>query len=708
MVMVADGAVASGANPGLTPGTTVRTPCPATIEGVDVSEFQGTSIGWPAVKASGRQFAYARALDGIGTLDKRFVQNYQGIKAAGMKAGAYHFFRGWTDAGTQARVFIDQLQAAGYAPGDLLPVIDVEADPNPAQAVSPAVYLERLRTMEAEIERAIGTPPMIYTNPSFWAVTLGNPGGFSNNPLWIANYGNACPEVPNSWSDWTMFQYSQSGTMPGIPADPALPRITTDLDRFKGAALPSAPSVAPDLSNDAPPAIASAGAPYTFRFRAIGVPTPTYSLASGSLPPGVTLDPVTGALSGSPTTPGSSTFTVRAANGIGAGDVSSSATITIEPAPPAAGFHSLVPIRVLDSRFGTGFAGKVIAGTPRDLAVTGPSEIPATASAVVMNVTVVESSDASLLIVYPGGTAMPNASNLNFAAGQIIPNLVTVRLGSGGVVQFANAVGSTHVVADVVGYYDDGSPGGELFTPVSPDRILDSRFGPQWTTALGAGQTRDLQVTGHGGVPKGAASVVLNVTAIGGNVPTYVQVWPAGAAQPTTSNLNVAPRQIIPNLVTVKLGPTGAVSIFNAEGSTHVIADVVGYFGATGSRFHSLPAPTRIMDSRYANGFAGRFYDVPAAVTVTGRNGIPTGATGLVTNMTVDQATTESYLTVYPGDESAPPLPFSNLNFAARQVIPNLVTVGLPTTGAAAGQIKLFNANGTVYAIADAVGYYAP
>ena len=54
------------------------------------------------------------------------------------------------------------------------------------------------------------------------------------------------------------------------------------------------------------------------------------------------------------------------------------------------------------------------------------------------------------------------------------------------------------------------------------------------------------------------------------------------------------------------------------------------YFdGATGSRFHALPTPTRMLDSRFANGFPGRVGQTPRALTVTGRNGIPAGATGL-------------------------------------------------------------------------------
>ena len=705
-----DAASPSAAVPGLTPGTTVRTPCPTTIEGIDVSQFQGDSIGWAAVKASGRQFAYARALDGIGTYDTRFVQNYQGIKAAGMKAGAYQFFRGWTDPEIQAQVFIDKLQAAGYAPGDLIPVIDAEDDPAPAQAVSPAEYVAKLRIMEAKVEEAIGTPPMIYTNPYFWAVTLGNPAGFSNNPLWIANYGNACPEVPNSWSDWTMFQYSRSGTLPGVPSDPGQPRIATDLDRFRGVALPAAPTVAPAFIADDPVDQASVDTPYTYRFRANGVPSPTYSIASGALPTGVTLDAVTGSLSGSPTTPGPFTFAVRASNGVGVDDVSASASVTILPAPPAAGFHSMVPYRVLDSRVGNGWTGKVAANDERSLVVTGASGVPATASAVVMNVTVVDSSAESFLTVYPGPTK-PNASNLNFGAGQIIPNLVTVRVGPGGVVWFATAVGATHVVADVVGYYDDGSPGGERFNSLAPTRILDSRVAKQWSAPLGPNTSRTLQVTGHGNVPAGATSVVMNVTAIGGNDLTYLRVWPQGAAQPDTSNLNVAPGQIIPNLVTVKLGSTGAVEIYNAAGSTHVLADVVGYYGATGDRFHSLPSPRRIIDTRKAVGYAGRITRTPTAVSVTGRDGIPTGATGLIANVTVAQGSESGYLTVFPGSEGSPPVA-SNLNFGRNQAIPNLVAVRLPTAALGQGQLKLYNgsltANGTVYVLADAVGYFAP
>ena len=73
----------------------------------------------------------------------------------------------------------------------------------------------------------------------------------------------------------------------------------------------------------------------------------------------------------------------------------------------------------------------------------------------------------------------------------------------------------------------------------------------------------------------------MNVTATNTSDAGFLTVFPAGAAQPTTSNLNFVPGQTVPNLVMSKLGTGGAVSIFNFAGSTDVVADVVGWYGPT-------------------------------------------------------------------------------------------------------------------------------
>jgi serine protease len=98
---------------------------------------------------------------------------------------------------------------------------------------------------------------------------------------------------------------------------------------------------------------------------------------------------------------------------------------------------------------------------------------------------------------------------------------------------------------------------------------------------VGVGQVREIAVTGVGGVPDaGVTAVALNVTAVGPSAATWVTVWPTGEAKPLASNLNVPPGDVRPNLVIVKVGAGGKVSIDNAAGDVDLIVDVAGYFGA--------------------------------------------------------------------------------------------------------------------------------
>lgn len=82
----------------------------------------------------------------------------------------------------------------------------------------------------------------------------------------------------------------------------------------------------------APPTTADVGSDYDYTFDATGNPAPTFAVASGTLPPGLTLDPATGKLSGKPTTPGDYTFTISAANGVGTAAVTDPITISVRPA----------------------------------------------------------------------------------------------------------------------------------------------------------------------------------------------------------------------------------------------------------------------------------------------------------------------------------------------------------------------------------------
>ena len=140
-----------------------------------------------------------------------------------------------------------------------------------------------------------------------------------------------------------------------------------------------------------------------------------------------------------------------------------------------------------------------------------------------------------------------------------------------------NAQGWTHFIADVVGWYTDGSAGGARYTPLTPARILDTRI-PH--SPVGPNSSVDVQATGFGGVPStGVSAVVVNLTATEPTAGSYLTAFPTGGSPPLASNLNFGPGQTIPNLVVVKLGTGGKFSVYNAQGLTHVIADVVGWYG---------------------------------------------------------------------------------------------------------------------------------
>ena len=254
-------------------------------------------------------------------------------------------------------------------------------------------------------------------------------------------------------------------------------------------------------------------------------------------------------------------------------------------ATTGARYTALPPVRILDTRFGTGApAAKIGAAATLALQVTGQAGVPASGvSAVVLNVTALDATVPSFLTAWPAGDPRPLASNLNYVAGQIVPNLVTVKVGPDGRVNLYNHAGAVHVAADVAGWYGDATATiGARYTAVTPARILDTRVGTGAGNAkVGPATSIDLLVAGQGGVPaSGVSAVVLNVTALEPTADSFLTVWPAGQARPLASNLNYVFGQTVPNLVVVKVGANGRVSLYNHAGAAHVAADVAGWFNA--------------------------------------------------------------------------------------------------------------------------------
>jgi hypothetical protein len=236
------------------------------------------------------------------------------------------------------------------------------------------------------------------------------------------------------------------------------------------------------------------------------------------------------------------------------------------------GYQAQAPVRLFDTRSGAG-AAPVPAGGVYTVDLT--DDVLATAEAVTMNVTVVDPAAAGFLTVYPCDAPRPLASNLNFVAGQTVPNLVTVQIGAGrAVCLHANA--PTNLVVDVAGWY---AAAGKPVVAVTPTRLLDTRDGTGgWLNPLAAGQTIDLGVAGTVGIPGGAGAVVLNVTATGASAGGYVTVFPCGSEPPLASNLNVTAGETVANAVLARLGD-GAVC-FYASTPVHLVVDVAGYVTA--------------------------------------------------------------------------------------------------------------------------------
>jgi hypothetical protein len=406
------------------------------------------------------------------------------------------------------------------------------------------------------------------------------------------------------------------------------------------------------------------------------------------------------------------TFTATATNAIGTGPPSAASNAVV---PGRGAYQSLPPKRILDTRDGTG--GVLIAlvgpGGSLNAQITGQGGVPsAGVSAVVLNVTVTDTTASSYLTVWPAGVPRPVASNLNWVAGQTVPNLVEVALGVNGQVSVYNAAGGTDVVFDVAGYVAAPTatpPAAGLYNPVVPIRVLDTRSGlgtPK--TQLCAGQYISVRITGTPSIPSsGVAAVVLNVTATNTVVaPSYVTVYPTGSVRPVASNLNFLPGQTVPNRVVVKVGTGGSVDFYDAAGHTDIVADVAGWFtdgsvAAGGSMFVGV-TPARILDTRTTNKIGpGATLIVPVA----GQHGVPAmnatvPPTAVVLNMTATNPTAGSYLTVWP-DGAAMPIA-SDLNYVAGQTVPNMVVVKL----GAGGAIDLYNALGTTDLIVDVVGWY--
>jgi len=244
--------------------------------------------------------------------------------------------------------------------------------------------------------------------------------------------------------------------------------------------------------------------------------------------------------------------------------------------PASNGYQPLTPNRVLDTRSGLNIAPRKLGpGRTLRLTIAGRGGVPFVgAEAVAINLTAARPTVPSYLTVWPANAERPNASNLNLAPDRAVANLVITKLSADGAIDLYNAFGETDVVIDALGWF----PAGTGYHPLQPARILDTRAGIGARSRLRPHSAIDVDCLCRGGVPANASAIVINVTVAEPDAAGYVSIWPTGEPQPNTSSVNFAAGDVVPNLAITRVGIDGLITIYNAFGNTHCIADVVGWF----------------------------------------------------------------------------------------------------------------------------------
>ncbi|WP_031467581.1 hypothetical protein [Sciscionella sediminilitoris] len=342
------------------------------------------------------------------------------------------------------------------------------------------------------------------------------------------------------------------------------------------------------------------------------------------------------------------------------------------------------PARVLDTRTGAKL------GQGAHLRLDLSKAVPADATAVTLNLTGTEGTADTHVDAQPG-SGVPKYSHLNLTKGETRALQVTVPLATDHSIDLYNKNGSVHVLADLQGYYGTQRESG--YAPQNPARVLDTRD----TVPINGGQTRTVDFSGL--VPDSATAVTFNLTGTDATTATYLTAWRTEDPRPSASSLNLVQNGTTPNLVTVKLGPSKKVNLYNNAGGADAIVDFAGYYTSDGGAlFNTVSAkypemPVRIYDSRETTQGPIR-----ADQTRTIDPGLTeSGIAGYLFNITGVNQSGPTFVTAWDG---GPRPATSNLNLAANQTASNAVSMK------GSGVVNLYNALGSVHAIADLQGYF--
>lgn len=182
------------------------------VRGIDVSAYQG-NINWDTLAMQNIQFAYIKATEGSGFVDKRFQKNYTDARKQNIRVGAYHFFSFDSPGETQA---INYEESVPCEERMLPPVVDVEfygaKEKNPPQKES---LQKELDCLLKHLEQHYGKKPVIYTTNKMYKIYIKDK--YKDYDIWIRSV--YCNPRYLGQKNWTFWQYSNRGRLAGYDGE---------------------------------------------------------------------------------------------------------------------------------------------------------------------------------------------------------------------------------------------------------------------------------------------------------------------------------------------------------------------------------------------------------------------------------------------------------------------------------------------------------
>lgn len=204
------------------------------VKGVDITEYQHEytdkqkknhvlPVEWTEIRRSGITFATLKATRGTNVKNGYFKNDLSRSLAQGIATAPYHFLTGYQPdtAAAQADYFINYVRYSGYTGhriGELPPILDLEWTDDHTSSCPRYTNASQVQIWLDKVYSAFNVKPIIYTSRGFMDSCMKGTTKFSSYLLQVADYTSrhTIPALPAGWKSWTMWQYADVGSVPGV------------------------------------------------------------------------------------------------------------------------------------------------------------------------------------------------------------------------------------------------------------------------------------------------------------------------------------------------------------------------------------------------------------------------------------------------------------------------------------------------------------